>query len=64
MSMICHNIGKFDVGRPKDEIKLRLSGKLVCGFAAQNLADFMYIFGRLLNIQLAIFLPDILNIYH
>jgi hypothetical protein len=64
MSMIFHNISKFDMGRPKDEIKLRLSGKLVCGFAAQNLADFMYIFGGLLNIQLAIFLPDILNIYH
>ena len=40
---------KFDVGRPKGEIKLRLSGKLICGFAAQNLADFMYIFGKLLN---------------
>jgi hypothetical protein len=41
--------GKFNVGRPKGEVKLRLSGKVVCGFAAQNLADFMYIFGKLLN---------------
>jgi hypothetical protein len=54
--------GKFDVGRPKGEIKLRLSGKLVCRFTAQNLADFIYIFGKLLNKQLAIFQPD--NLEH
>ena len=41
--------GKFNVDRPKCEVKLRLSGEVVCGFAAQNLADFMYIFGKLLN---------------
>jgi hypothetical protein len=37
------------VDRPKGEVKLRLSGGVVCGFAAQNLADFKYIFGKLLN---------------
>ena len=62
MSMIFHNIGKFDVGRPKGEIKLRLSGKVICGFAAQNLADFMYIFGKLLNKTAAIFQQD--NLEH
>jgi len=54
--------GKFNVDRPKGEIKLRLSGKVICGFAAQNLADFMYIFGKLLNKQLAIFQQD--NLEH
>jgi hypothetical protein len=57
--------GKFNVDRPKGEVKLRLSGEVVCGFAAQNLADFKYIFGKLFEQESSrYFNKIILNIYH